>query len=107
MLLIDHIGKHLAYMIELAFAIAFGIVDTVVYEPALVRVGMDIHARDHADAFDHGLGVATVLRSHQCDRERVGLVEYRVINEDVATRSRHDLPTDVFPDQSWGDTLAM
>ena len=68
---------------------------------------MDIHARDHADAFDHGFGDAAVLRSHPFDRARVVLVEHRVLKEDVAMPSRHDLPTDACPNQSWSDPLAM
>ena len=42
---VDDVRQHLAHVIELAFAIAVGIVDAVVNQPKLIRGGIDIYAR--------------------------------------------------------------
>jgi hypothetical protein len=87
----DDGGQHLAHMIARALPIAVGLVDARVHQPALVRVGIDIHARHHPEALEDGLGMATLLSPHQCDGARGVLVEHRVITQHGATRGRNDL----------------
>jgi hypothetical protein len=84
LLLIDHISKHLLHVIEFAFAVAVRVVNPVINQPKLVHLGIDIHAAHHADAFDHGLGVAAVLRANQLHGKRVILVQYGIIKDDEA-----------------------
>ncbi len=106
-LLRDYRGQPLASRSALACALAFGSGETGVAAPALGRVGLDIHARDPTAAVEHGCGGAAGVRAHPCARERVVLGAPWVRKEDGALRRRPTLPTDVFPEQSWGDPRAL
>ena len=54
------------------------------YNAKLIGVGIDIDAADNTDAFNHLFGIATVLPTHQINRERMPFVENRIVKEDIA-----------------------
>ena len=105
LLVMHQVVEHLLDVVELGLVVAAGIVDAVVDDPELLRCGVDIDAVDDPDAPDHRLGVAAVLTAYQIDVLRVGLVQHRVIKDDVARLTGHDLAAHVLPEQPGGDPL--
>src|SRR3954451_7805150 len=106
LLLVDTIGEHLAYVIELAFAVTVRVIEAVVNYPKLVAFWVDVDARHHADALDDRFSVAAILRPHQFDGKRVVLVQHRGIKDHIAAGRHDDLRGDIFPDQTRRQLLA-
>lgn len=99
-------GEHFAHMVELAFAIPIGVVQTVVDDPVLPAVGVNVQAIDHADAFDQTVGVAAVLQPHQIDMVRVVFVDDRVVKDQATTGRSDDIGFDVLPNQTGRQFIA-
>ncbi len=95
--------QHVGHVVELSLAVGVGGEEAVVDEPELVRVGVDVHADDQADAGNHAVGVAAVLAADQFDAPAVLLVEHRVVEQHVAPRAQHDLGTHLLPELAWGE----
>src|SRR3546814_15642916 len=74
-------AQHLPYVVELAQAVPLGVEDAVVDEPEPLGFGVDIHARDHADAPDDALVVAAPLLAGHLDHGAKALVEPRIRSE--------------------------
>ena len=53
--------------VSLTIAIAIRIIDAIIDDPEAVEFRIDIHTGDHADAFNHALGIAAILPAHQVD----------------------------------------
>ena len=97
--LIHHIGEHLADVVQLAFAVAVGVVDAIVNQPELVGLGLDIHTSHDPDAFDDGFGVAAILGAHQFDGKRGVFVEHGIVKHHKAREGGNDLRPHVLPDK--------
>lgn len=67
LLVMDHIGQHIAHMIELGQAIVLRVVNPVIDDPVLSGIQIHIHTRHDADAFDNPVLIAAVLPPHQLD----------------------------------------
>src|SRR4051812_277301 len=80
--------QHLPYVIELAQAVRFGIEDTVVNHPEVLGLGVDVDARDHADAPDDALFVAAPLLARYLDRRPEALLEHSIVEDQVRLRVR-------------------
>ena len=78
-------------------AITFGIIDSIVNQPELIRIRIDIDAADNTNALDHLFGIATVLATHQINRERMTFVEHRIVKEYIAIDVCLDLRFRVLP----------
>ena len=98
--------EHLAHMVELAFTVPLGVVQTVVDDPVLATLGVDVQAIDHADAFDQSVGVAAVLQPHQIDMMGMVLVDDGVIEDQTTLGRGDDIALDVFPDQTRRQLIA-
>ena len=92
--------EHFTHMIELAFAVPFGIKQTIIDDPILAALGVDIQTIDHSNAFDQSVGVATVLEPNQIDMMRVILVDDGVVEDETTIGRSHDITLDVFPNQA-------
>lgn len=101
------IVQHLADMIQLAFAIPIGVINPVVDDPEFVRVGIDINAGHHANAFDDPVCIATVLSPHQFNLERRVFVQHRVVEGYLASWAGDDLLPHILPYQPRRDFLAF
>ena len=75
----------------------------VVNQPELVGVGIDVHARDQADAGNHAVGVAAVLAPHESDAPAVVLVEHGIIEQNVALRTQYHLNAHLLPELARGE----
>ena len=73
----------------------------------MVRLGIDAHAGDQADAGNHAVGVAAVLPAHQLDASAVVLVEHRVVEQDIAPRAEYDLRPHLLPELAGRETLGF
>src|SRR4051794_2928379 len=105
-LLVNSVGQHLPHMLELCLAIASRVIDTVVDDPELIADGIDIHACDHANAFDHPMGVTAILPPHQIDAFGEVLVNHRVVKDEIALRRLDYLVAHVLPHQTRRDAVA-
>ncbi len=92
-------------MRELGFAITLRVKDAVVNDPVAVSFGVVIN--QVADAFDAAVRVAAVLTTHPINLKGVGLVEHRVIKEQIALRRLHDQVFDLLPDEGGAQALAF
>ena len=92
--------EHLAHMVELALAVPLGVVQTVVDDPVLPVVGVDVQAVDHPDALDQAMSVATVLQPHQIDMMGMILVDDGVIENQTTTGRCDHIGLDVLPNQA-------
>ncbi len=106
LLLIDHVLQHLPNMVKFSLAVAIGVIDTVVNEPELVGLRVDVDTGDDADTTNDAAGIAAILAAHQLDGVRVILIEHRVIEDDVALLGRRQLRADIVPDETRCDALA-
>lgn len=52
-------------MVKFAFAIRIFVIDTVVNEPILLRLWIDVNTVNDTDALDDAMGVATILTVNQ------------------------------------------
>ena len=93
----NHIGQHVANMIELGLAIAVRIVDAVIDDPVFAALRVHVDAVHHPDALDEAVNVAAVLPPHELDLMREILVGDRVIEYDATVFMRHDLRAHVVP----------
>lgn len=82
--LMDHIGEHLPRTVQLGVAIAVGIIDAVINQPELIGLRTDVDPGHHANALDHGFGVAAPLPAYTSIRRELLLVQHRIIEEQVA-----------------------
>lgn len=100
LLVFNGVGQHLLQLIKLRFAIAIGVINAIINDPKLVGLGVDINAGDDADAFDDVVGIATVLAAHQVNLEGVVLIQDRVIEDDIALGTQHEVWANWFPQQA-------
>ena len=91
LLVINDLAKHVLHMIELGLAVAFGIVDEVTDHPVLAALGIHVHATDQANALNETVRVAAILQPYHLDAVREVLVQYGVIEHDIAMGRGLDL----------------
>ena len=71
-------------MVKFAFAIGGFAINTVINEPVLFGLRIDIDTVNDADAFNNAMGVATVLAINQFDFVTMIFIEYAVIKDKIA-----------------------
>lgn len=73
-------------MVKFAFAIGGFVINTVINEPVLFGLWIDIDTVNDADAFNNAMGVATVLALaiNQFDFVTMIFIEYAVIKDKIA-----------------------
>ena len=98
-LVMHHIGRHIAHMIQLGQAIALRVVNPVIDDPVLSGIRIHIHTRHHTDAFDNPVRIAAVLPPHQLDLARKILVDNRVVEHLATGWRRRDHVSYVVPHQ--------
>ena len=98
--LIHDVRQHVLHVIQLGFAVPVRVIEPIIQEPELVRLGIDIDTGHDADALDDGFGIATPLPPHQFNGKGVVLIQHRVIKDQIRLRRRHDLRPHVVPDQA-------
>ncbi len=76
----ERVVQHLAHMVEFSLAILIRVINAIVNQPALIQFWVDIHAGDHPNPFDEGMGITTVLSSDQLDLERAVVIQHRIVN---------------------------
>jgi hypothetical protein len=84
-------------VIEFAVAIAVRIINPVVNPPELVGLGIDLDTGPPPDAFDHGLGIVTVLMTHQLNGKGAILVQDRIIKHHIPAWGEDELLPYVVP----------
>ena len=102
----NHIRQHVSNMVELGLAVPVGVVESVVDEPELIQLRIDIDAGHHADALNHRLGVAAPLPADQLDAVGIALVQHRIVEQHIARSGWHQVPAHVVPHQPRGNPLA-
>lgn len=68
-------------MVKFAFAIGVFVINTVVNEPVLFGLWVDVNTVNNADAFDDAMGVATILTIDEFYFVTVVFVEYAVVKD--------------------------
>ena len=103
--MIHGMSQHICHVVEFAFAIARRIIDAIIDDPEAVEVRIDIHTRNHADAFDHAMGIAAILPAHKVNRIGIAFIHHCIIEDEIALRRLDDLVTDILPDQAWRNAV--
>jgi len=106
-LVIQCVVKHLTHMIQFGLAVVVWVINSIVDDPELVKLRIDVHTGHDPNAFDQTVRIAAVLPPHDLDLERTIMIQHRIIKRHVAHRATHHLPFDVLPDQPWGDFVSF
>ena len=94
------------HMFEFALAVAVWVVNTVIDNPELLRVRIDVDTGHDADTFDDVVCIATPLTPHDAHLAGVVFVGHRIVKDEIAVRRLHHLCAHVFPDQMGRNTFA-
>ena len=94
-------------MIEFGFAITLRVKQTVINDPVPVTLGVVINQINDSDAFDHTVRGATVLTAHTINLEGVGLVQHRVIKQQITIFGLRDQVFDLLPDKRGAQTFVF
>ena len=105
LLLVHAVCKHVMQVIQFRLAIPIGVVDPIVYDPKLIRSRIYVHTSHHANTFDDTMRISTVLPSYQLNLERVVLVYYRVVKNNVTIVALYHLLPNIFPNQTGGNLI--
>jgi hypothetical protein len=97
----DGMVEDLSHVVEFGFAIHVGSKQTIVDEPKLVGLGVNINRGDNPDAFDHRTGIARILPPQKFNGKRVVFVGHRVIKEQLADGRGDKRIFDLLPNQAW------
>ena len=98
--------KHLSNMIELGFAIVVGIIKPVVKNPEATAAGMNVEARNQADAVDDTVFIAAPLSSRQFDAGTKLLIQNAVVKDNVSRFIELHHLARVFPQQTRRQLIA-
>jgi hypothetical protein len=98
-------SEHFLNMVDFRLSIPVRVVETVINHPKLIRFGIDIDARDNANAANNTLGIATPLAADKTNFLRVILVQHRVIKENISKRAWNDFALDPLPQVAWLDVI--
>ena len=60
----DQGDQHVPHMVQLSLPISVWVEQSVVCDPVLARVEIDVQTVDHADALDQAMRIAAALQSH-------------------------------------------
>ncbi|ATQ86114.1 hypothetical protein KSH_09250 (plasmid) [Moraxella osloensis] len=71
-------------MLKVAWYNSVLTINTVINEPVLFGLRIDIDTVNDADAFNNAMGVATVLAINQFDFVTMIFIEYAVIKDKIA-----------------------
>lgn len=98
--------KHLPNMVQLTLAIGARVEDAVVNHPKLLRLGVDVHTRNQADASDYALFVAAPLTAYHLDVGSEAVVQHCVIEHHIPLWVYCNGRLHLFPKQSGREFLA-
>lgn len=93
-------------MVKFTLAVESRVIDAVVNQPKIVKLGIDVNASHHTDSFDDAMSIAAVLPPDQLNGKGLVLIEYRVIKNYIPVLYWNNLFSNVFPYQSRGDSFS-
>ncbi len=92
-------------MVNFTFAIAVGVIDTIINNPERIHIWVNIYHRDSADTPDNSLGITTPLPTRRFDFRRIVLISGGIVKQQITVIRKADVVFDVFPDFSGGNSL--
>jgi len=98
--LVNTVQQHILNMLQLRFSITIWVIDTVINDPELIGLRIDIHTSHNTNAFDDPVRIPAILAPHQFDFVGIILVNHGVIKNQKSIWCLDNLLVDILPDCS-------
>ncbi len=105
-LLVNTVQKHILNMIQFGFSITIRIINTVINDPELIGLWIDIHTSHNTNALDNPVRIPAILAPNQFDFARKILIDHGVIKNQEPVRCSDNLILDIVPDHPGTNFIA-